>query len=129
MDAPRKCLASELLAADEGPVAVIAATRVTMPYGNTVLGCELLRSCFQGRPQLLGDTLRQAERNTLRPLQDDQLRSSLDSLAGGLSPAPVDLAGERLEHVQMYHLFGDPLIRLRRPVANLSQVEVSSSSN
>jgi hypothetical protein len=77
----------------------------------------------------LGDTLRQAERNTLRPLRDDQLRSSLDSLASGLSPAPVDLASERLEHVQMYHLFGDPLIRLRRPMISDAQVEVSSSGN
>jgi hypothetical protein len=129
MDAPRNCLAEELLVATEGPVAVIAATRVTMPYGNTILGCELLRACFKDRPELLGDTLLLAERKTLQPSRDDQLRSSLDSLASGLSPAPVNLAGERLEHVQMYHLFGDPLIRLQRPVAIQSQAEVSSPSH
>ncbi len=113
MDAPRNCLAEELLMADEGPVAVIAATRITMPYGNTVLGCELLRACFRDRPEHLGDTLRLAERKTLLPSQSDQLRVSLDSIAVGLSPAPVDLTSERREHVLMYHLFGDPLLHLR----------------
>lgn len=113
MDASRSCLAEELVLADEGPVAVIAATRVTMPYGNTVLGCELLRACFGDRPEHLGDTLRIAERKTITLNSNDQLRMSLDSVAAGLSPAPVDLAAERREHVLMYHLFGDPLLHLR----------------
>lgn len=113
MDSPRNCLAEELLLADEGPVAVIAATRVTMPYGNIVLGCELLRACFRDHPEHLGDVLRLAARKTLTSMPEDQLRTSLDSIATGLSPAPVDLAGERREHVLMYHLFGDPLLRLR----------------
>ena len=113
MDASRTCLAEELLRADEGPVAVIAATRVTMPYGNTALGCELLRACFHDRPEHLGDILRLAERRTLATPKDDQLRTSLDSLAAGISPPPVDLASERREHVLMYHLFGDPLLHLR----------------
>jgi hypothetical protein len=90
-----------------------------MPYGNTVLGCELLRACFRERPTHLGDSLRLAEQKTLRPVADDQLRLSLDSMAAGLSPAPADLATERREHVQMYHLFGDPLLHLRRPAIEL----------
>ncbi|HEX3600614.1 MAG TPA: C25 family cysteine peptidase [Lacipirellulaceae bacterium] len=129
MDAPQKCLANELLMADEGPVAVIAATRVTMPYGNTVLGCELLRACFRDRPEHLGDTLLLAERKTLAPSSDDQLRTSLDSLAGGLSPMPVDLTSERQEHVMMYHLFGDPLLHLRRPVMNEAPLVDGASSS
>ena len=44
---------------------------------------------------------------------DDPLRTSLDAMAQGLSPPPVDLPAERREHVLMYHLFGDPLLRLR----------------
>jgi hypothetical protein len=113
MDAPRDCLAEELLKAEEGPVAVIAATRITMPYGNTVLGCEMLRACFRDRPEHLGDVLRLAGRRTLTPATDDYLRTSLDSLATGLSPQPADLEGERREHVLMYHLYGDPLLHLR----------------
>jgi hypothetical protein len=114
MDAPRDCLAEELLLSDRGPLAVIAATRVTMPYGNTVFGHELLRACFVEPAPTLGDILRVAERNTLKPPGGEQLRESLDSMAVGLSPPPVDLAAERREHVLMYHLYGDPLLRLRR---------------
>jgi Peptidase family C25 len=113
MDAPRDCLAEELLMAEEGPMAVIAATRITMPYGNTVLGCELLRSCFRDRPEHLGDTLRIAAQKTLATSTDNPLRASLDAMATGISPSPVDLESERREHVLMYHMFGDPLLHLR----------------
>jgi hypothetical protein len=115
MDGRQDCLAEQLLKSEEGPVAVFAATRVTMPYGNTVLGCELLRACFRDRPEHLGDTLRIAQTKTIAPEEDDQLRKSLDSLAAGISPPPVDLETERREHVLMYHLLGDPLLHLRYP--------------
>jgi hypothetical protein len=39
----------------------------------------------------------------------------------GLSPPPVDLAAERGEHVLMYHLLGDPLLRLRRWPTRVAQ--------
>ncbi|HEY3391763.1 MAG TPA: C25 family cysteine peptidase [Lacipirellulaceae bacterium] len=115
LDARSDCLAEELLLAEEGPIAVIAATRVTMPYGNTVLGYELLRACFQDRPVALGEMLRLARRRSLSDPEGDSLRASIDLIAAGLSPPPVDLAAERREHASMYLLFGDPLLRLRRP--------------
>jgi hypothetical protein len=120
-DARQECLAEELALADEGPIAVIAATRVTMPYGNTVLGYELLRSCFHDRPTSLGEMLRLAQCRTLTAKPDDKFRPSLDSLAQGLSPPPADLSAERGEHVLMYHLFGDPLLRLRLAPAEVAQ--------
>jgi hypothetical protein len=126
MDAPHGCLGEELLLAEEGPVAVIAATRVTMPYGNTVMGCELLRACFRDRPSTIGDVLRLAQRRALanpnleKP-NKDQLRATLDGMAGVLSPSPVDLDGERREHVLMYQLIGDPLLRLHRPTTDVAR--------
>lgn len=128
MDASRDCLAEELLMAEEGPVAVIAATRVSMPYGNTVLGCELLRACFRDRPEHLGDTLRLAEQRTLKPQVDDKLRESLDSMATGISPPPVDLEGERREHVAMYHLLGDPLLHLRYGESTTAKPDVRTQT-
>jgi hypothetical protein len=116
LDARTDCLGEELLLAEEGPIAVIAATRVTMPYGNTVLGYELLRACFQDRPAALGDMLRLAQRRSLSEPEKNSLRASIDMIAEGLSPPPVDLAAERREHAAMYQLLGDPLVRLRRPV-------------
>lgn len=115
IDAPRDCLGEELLLAEHGPVAVIAATRVSMPYGNAVLGCELLRACFRDESATVGDMLRTARTRALVDAPRDALRTSLDGLARGLSPPPVDLATERREHVLMYQLLGDPLLRLRRP--------------
>lgn len=112
-DARSECLAEELALASEGPAVAIAATRVTMPYGNTVFGYELLRACFHDRPTSLGEAMRLAQCRTLEATESDPLRPSLDSFAQGLSPAPVDLESERREHVLMYHLFGDPLLRLR----------------
>ncbi len=128
MDAPQGCLGEELLLAEEGPVAVIAATRVTMPYGNTTLACELLRACFRDRPTTLGKMMRLAQQRVLAPmtkeqLEKDELRATLDGMAQLLSPAPADLEGERCEHVLMYQLIGDPLLRLRRPAAEVAQQE------
>jgi hypothetical protein len=127
MDAPHGCLGEELLLAKDGPVAVIAATRVTMPYGNSIMGCELLRACFQDRPASVGDVLRLAQRRVLAPAgkyrdSKDQLRATLDGMAEVLSPPPVDLTAERCEHVLMYQLIGDPLLRLHRPPTKIAQV-------
>jgi hypothetical protein len=121
MDAPKPCLGEELMLAEQGPVAVIAATRVTMPYGNTIIGCELLRACFQDRPAALGDVLRLAQRRVLKPIDNDRMRATLDGMAQLLSPPPVDLPAERREHVLMYQMIGDPLLRLHRPAAEIAQ--------
>jgi hypothetical protein len=120
-DAPADSLAEELLLAEQGPIAVVAATRVTMPYGNTVLGYELLRACFKDHPSELGNIVRMAQRRTLDQSADNPLRASLDGLAHGLSPPPIDLAAERREHVLMYHLLGDPLTLFHRPAPMVAQ--------
>jgi len=120
-DAIEDCLAEKLALAEYGPIAVIAATRVTMPYGNTVLGYELLRACFQTSPKSLGDLVCLAQRRTLEDAGEDSIRASLDVIAAGISPPPVDLLAERIEHVLMYHLLGDPLLRLRVPQPPLPQ--------
>jgi hypothetical protein len=125
IDARSGCLAGDLALDEAGPVAVIAATRVTMPYGNAVFGCELLRACFNDRPSTLGELWKSAQRRTLAGTPDDSLRKSLDALASGLSPPPVDLAAECREHVLMYQLYGDPLLRLQYP----HDLELSTSSD
>jgi hypothetical protein len=112
VDSSPDCLAEELLNAEEGPIAVIAATRVSMPYGNTVLGCELLRACFVDRAATIGEMFQLAQRCTVESAAAGTLRASLDMLAQGISPPPVELELERREHAQMYQLFGDPLTRL-----------------
>jgi hypothetical protein len=117
IDARDDSLGEALVVEERGPVAAIAATRVTMPYGNTVLGCELLRAAFARPGATLGEVWLAGQRATLADAkQDDSLRTSLDSLARGVSPPPVDLAAERREHVLLYQLLGDPLTRLNYPL-------------
>jgi hypothetical protein len=123
-DASRDCLAEELLLAEDGPVAVIAATRVSMPYGNTIFGYEFLRASLADRPATLGAAFRLAQQRTLAVDGKDATRKSLDAMASGLGPLlerggppwrPEDLTTERREHVAMYQLLGDPLLGWRRP--------------
>lgn len=116
IDARADSLAEELMLEERGPVAVVAATRVTMPYGNSVLGCELLRAAFQKSPGNMGDIWLRAQQRTLASASaDDPLRTSLDAVARGVSPPSADLAAERREHVLLYQLLGDPLMRLKYP--------------
>jgi hypothetical protein len=114
-DARRDCLAEDMLRAPGGPVAVVCGSRVTMPYAMSVLGTELMTECFLERRATLGELLLAAKRNTvLRDRDDDQSRH-LDELALLLIPEGGDLAEERAEHLVLFNLLGDPLLRLPQP--------------
>lgn len=116
MDAWEDCLAERMLAHQGGPVAVVAGSRVTMPYGMTVLATELIDECFHRQAATLGEALLVAKRRmTAEPDPTDQRRAMIDSIARTLSPAPDKLAEERAEHVLLMNLLGDPLLRLRHP--------------
>lgn len=120
-DAADDCLAEELLRAEGGPVAAVASSRVTMPYGMGVLGLELLGGYFHDRPLTLGEWFLNAKCNSLaRPRIDEQSRM-LDAMAKTLNPKQNDLAEERREHALLFNLLGDPLLRLPQP----GRVEVS----
>ena len=122
LDAPRDCLAEELLRSPGGAVAVVGASRVAMPYAMAVLGTELMQEYFQGGGETLGEVVLRAKRRMAASREGSETgpldnRRWLDSLAGALSPSPGSLPEERMEHVLMFNLLGDPLLRLRRPRA------------
>lgn len=115
-DAVEDCLAEEMLRAEGGPIAVLAGSRMTMPYANAVWATELLRCCVKEPSPTLGEAvLRAKQALASEPSQKGQSRVMLDALARALSPAPAKLAAERQEHVLLYNLLGDPLLRLPRP--------------
>jgi hypothetical protein len=58
--------------------------------------------------------MRAAQHAALHATPGDAMRAHLDAMAATVSPPPVDLSAERREHVLMYHLFGDPLLKLPR---------------
>ncbi len=124
-DEVRDCLGEELLRAEHGPVATLCGSRITMPYAMSVMGHELMNQYFVERRELLGDLVLHAKRQMVRDLSQqersaDTTRHLLDSIAAVISPAPESLAEERLEHVLMFNLLGDPLLRIDQP----SKIEV-----
>lgn len=116
MDAADDCLAERMLRQPGGPVAAIAGSRVTMPYGMGVLSTELMSQCFSGAAPTLGEALLGAKRKMVNdPASDAEGRAMLDAIASLVSPRPDLLGAERVEHVRMFSLFGDPMLRLRWP--------------
>lgn len=111
------CLAEEMLRAEGGPVAVICGSRVTMPYAMSVLGTEMLKECFRQKRETIGEVLLHAKRNSVLNPRTDPRSKTLDSLAGMLNPLGGDLAEERAEHLLLFNLLGDPLLRVRHPRA------------
>ena len=115
-DAPHDCLGEEMLRQPGGPVAVLAGSRVTMPYAMAVFSVGLMDEVFQRRAATLGlAALRAKQRLRQATAKGDAQRAALDALAAALSPAPDQLAEERAEHVLLFNLLGDPLLRLRHP--------------
>lgn len=125
-DFPRECLAEEMLRLPGGPVAVLAGSRVTMPYAMAVLSNAMIDECFQNRPATLGEIVLQAKRRSVEPSQPIEApaegespsfdnRQLLDTLGKLLSPKPGLLEAERREHLALFNLLGDPLLRVAYP--------------
>ena len=108
------CLAEELVRANEGPVAALAGSRVTMPYAMSVLGAEMLRIYFSEDCRTVGELLVAGKRAMITRPRDDERSQAIDALAKLLNPASQDLAIERAEHLELFNLIGDPLLKLPR---------------
>jgi hypothetical protein len=122
-DKGEDCLAEEMLRSPGAPVAVVGGTRVTMPYAMSVLATGMLDEYFVQRRTTLGDVFLAAKLRMLAEDKNDPQRKSLDAIAAAVSPAPKNLFGERAEHVLLFHLIGDPLLKLRH--AEKVEVEVA----
>lgn len=124
LDGSDDCLAEAMLKAPGGPLVVLAGSRVTMPYGNSVLGLELLRGLFNREMTTAGEMVAAAKaRAVAGPAKNSHqagtprptLRQTVESIASMVTPSAADRTAERREHVKMYNLLGDPLLRVRRP--------------
>lgn len=117
LDAAEDSLAEEMLLCEGGPIAVLAGSRVTMPYGNTTAAVGLIDGVFKQRLPRLGD----AWLNALRQMHQEgatettSARIMIDALASIVSPPGTNLVDERREHMMLYNLIGDPTLRLQHP--------------
>jgi len=121
-DQPQDCLAEELLKAEGGPVAVYGGSRVTMPYAMGVMGTAMMDEYFKTRPPTLGEIILAAKRKMMAQIDEkDALaninRVLLDGVAAMISPGPDLLEAERREHLHLFQLIGDPMLRLTYPEA------------
>ncbi|MCK6461165.1 MAG: C25 family cysteine peptidase, partial [Planctomycetes bacterium] len=109
------CLAEFLLKQPGGPVAVIASSRVSMPYSNGVLSKEMLGAIFRESAATVGDMLLIAKRRLVEPRPGDKLRETVDAFGAQWKRGDsAYLAKERREHLWLYNLMGDPSMRLPR---------------
>lgn len=131
-DARVDSFSEHLLAQPSGPIAVIAGSRVTMPYGLSQLASEMINGCFRDKLPTLGQVVLQAKQRvwiddespTLAEstIQDEGIpdirkryRKIVTEMATALNPSDHDLTLERREHVRLMNLLGDPLLKLAYP--------------
>lgn len=117
MDAPEDSIAEEMVLSEGGPIAVLAGSRVTMPYGNTTAAVGLIDGIFKQKLPRLGDAWLSALSEMNREVSEDTsgTRMMIDALATVVSPPGTDLVEERREHMMLYNLIGDPTLRLHHP--------------
>lgn len=121
-DASEDALAEQLVLCERGPIAAIAASRVSGPYGLAMLSDGLLSGVYQDRNTTLGEVVLAAKRKLLIEHTDADLEAAdrpqlqlIGAIASALSPQDYDLEAERREHVWQMHLLGDPLLQLQHP--------------
>ena len=114
MDGAPDSLAELALKQPKGPVAIFAASRVSMPYANGVMSKELIGAIFSDRVATVGEALQIAKHRLMKPRADDRVRTDIETLAQGYKPIEKDRAKERAEHLFLYNLFGDPATRIPR---------------
>ena len=143
MDAPRQSFGEALVASPEGPVAALAASQLTTPYGMAQLGVELLQEISRNTqfvPQkasrvTFGAVVLAAKRNMLQnnmlKRKDDTeisadgkrqqkphqipIREQIDLLAQSFDPHSKKLTEQLEDHVHLFNIFGDPLLALPIP--------------
>ena len=116
-------LAEALLLHPAGPVAVIAASRPSHPYANTVLQKDVTQLLLADRAATVGELDLRATQSMLKI---DALDRQLDAMARPLTTMmrlTGSLADCRLMHARMYNLLGDPATVVCRPELSFRDVQ------
>ncbi|MCA9133703.1 MAG: hypothetical protein KDA45_11135 [Planctomycetales bacterium] len=120
-DAVEDSLAETLVLRPGGPIAALAASRVSGPYGLAMLSDGLLAQCFEEQVGTLGEIVLRAKQQlgkknvpAAAAMAGGQMQL-ISALAGALSPQGYNLEAERREHVWAMNLLGDPMLRVSHP--------------
>jgi hypothetical protein len=126
IDAAEDSLAERMLLTDGGPIAVIAGSRMTMPYGNTTAAVGLIKGVYTEQLPRLGNAWLSALKQMHAGDSKEKATSRImiDAVAKLVSPAGTKLIDERHEHMGLYNLLGDPTLKLQHPAA--AKIDVAS---
>jgi hypothetical protein len=106
------CLGEAMMKSRTGPVAFIGGTRITQPYGNALLGRQLIDAYLRSKPTI-GEALFAAKKMVIDDADSD-FRKTADRLAGTIMGS-ASLEPMRKDVILHYNLLGDPALVLRRP--------------
>ena len=123
-DANEPCLAEAVALSPNGPVAAIAASRRTAPYGMCVLGSSLLDAAFNDvkpnndAPLTLGEIFLQAQRRTLESPPDaaDSQNQEVEIQFDEAPPKEVEQA-QTVPTPSLTETPNDPIARAERRIA------------
>ena len=118
-DDPIDCLAENMLVQPKGPIAVLCGNRVTMPYAMSLLSLELMDEQFHGEANTLGQLMLRAKQRLVDPRQGRpatrEMRDEIEKIGSLFNPKPELVHEEIFEHLALFQLLGDPLLRIARP--------------
>ena len=117
-------LAEGLLLAPGGPVAIVAGSRPTHPYGTAILQKDLARRLLGDRVSTVGELDLEATRSMLQPDSDDAALDLVARPMAAIGNWPCSLPELRLMHVRMYNLLGDPCTRIALPPGPLNALRL-----
>jgi hypothetical protein len=112
MDHAEGCLAEKICFTEKAPVAIVASSRNSHPYSNTLLQKEMVNQLTGVKPATLGQAFMDTKRELI--LAKDPDRKGLDLMTMLLMSA-TERAEINRSHLSMYNLTGDPGLRLQYP--------------
>jgi hypothetical protein len=124
----QRSMAEELFFNSGGAVAVIAGSRITHPYANTVMQMNITKSLLVDREPTVGLLDLRADQAMLKRTALDR---QLDSIAAPIARAgkwETSLRDLRDMHVKLYNLIGDPAMRLALPSSRISNLNFENGT-
>lgn len=118
LDFEGECLAERIIFQDKAPVAVLASSRDSHPYANTLLQKAFISEITENRVATLGEAVMKAKRELVEAKDPD--RKQLETMAMFILPKKSERDDLNRSHISMYNLVGDPGLRLRYPTLRVN---------
>jgi len=122
-----RSLAETMLLEPNGPVAVIAGSRITHPYANALRVKDTTRAMLGMQVRTVGELDLRVDRSIVVQDAEDQ---QIDLFVGPMSRMqrwPSTLPELRVMHVALYNLLGDPATTISPPTGRIDVLDPGTS--